>query len=77
MLILENISFQTAKKTFLNSSRKKIKFAIDDKLITSKSIARIRSQSLAEWSESIPLPLFFNKEYRFEIFEEHQFGYNP
>ena len=28
MLILENISFQTAKKTFNNSSKKKIKFSI-------------------------------------------------
>ena len=50
---------------------------LEEQLIVCKDLARIRSQTLAEWTEPIPLPLFYNEEYRFEIFEEHQFGFNP
>jgi hypothetical protein len=40
-------------------------------------VGRVRSQTLIEWLEPIALPLLVSEDYRFEIFEEHQFGYNP
>ena len=30
-----------------------------------------------EWDDPIILPVKFNKEVAFEIYDKHEFGYNP
>ena len=49
----------------------------EQQLITSKEHARVKNQSQVEWTDPIPLPLHYNTDYHFEIYESHQFGYNP
>lgn len=59
MLILENITYQTAKKSFMNTSRKKIKFSIGTFLfiqMTSSSLVPILPGSAVRlcWSGLSP-----------------------
>ena len=29
------------------------------------------------WDEKVEIPVLYGKEFSFEVFEKHEFGYNP
>ena len=39
--------------------------------------AKIVNDKSIEWAESLTLPLLYNREFEFEIYDKHEFGYNP
>lgn len=42
-----------------------------------KRAGRMISDLSIEWDDPIILPVKFNKEVAFEIYDKHEFGYNP
>ncbi len=50
---------------------------VDQQLHSVKTPAKVKSPALVEWTDPVSLPLLINQEYRFEVYEMHQFGYNP
>ena len=42
-----------------------------------KKPGKIINEKLLEWDEGIMLPVYFQKPIHFEIYNKHEFGYNP
>lgn len=84
MLELKNIQFEGSSKMFNKQTKKLIRFSystdtfkLGNSIITSKNICTLVNEATIRWEESLRIPEVYNQPIDFEIYNEHEFGYNP
>lgn len=84
MLELKNIQFEGSSKMFTKQTRKLIRFSysmhtfkLGNSIITSKNICTVINEATIKWEESLRIPEIYGQSIDFEIYNEHEFGYNP